>query len=326
MLQDAHDRIINYVRLSVTDRCNLRCTYCMPEKMQFEQHDNILSDEEILRLMKLLAFDGVNKIRITGGEPFMRPGLIQLLEKIKRIPGITDISITTNGVLTKKYIPALRNLGIRHINLSLDTLQEQRFTQITRRDKFHAVMDSFHTMLEHDMQVKVNMVVMENVNTDEIIDFARLTEQQNVGIRYIEEMPFNGQDKGFSGVSWDYHRILAAISEHYPLEKLQDAPHSTSVNYKIPGFQGAIGVIPAYSRTFCGTCNRLRISATGGLKTCLYGNSMLNVRDLMRNPEFTDMHIRNGIQGAVKEKYIDGREAEKHYLTGIMESMSLIGG
>ncbi|SHL00474.1 cyclic pyranopterin monophosphate synthase subunit MoaA [Chitinophaga jiangningensis] len=326
MLQDTHNRIINYVRLSVTDRCNLRCTYCMPEKMQFEQHASILTDDEILRLMKLLAFDGVSKIRITGGEPFMRPGLITLLEKIKNIDGITDISITTNGVLTKKFIPALSKLGIHNINLSLDTLDGQRFTQITRRDKFAAVMDSFNTMLSHDMQVKVNMVVMENVNTDEIVDFAKLTEHQRVAIRYIEEMPFNGQDKGFSGVSWDYHRILSAITDYYPLEKLTDAPHSTSLNYKIPGFNGTIGVIPAYSRTFCGTCNRLRISATGSLKTCLYGNNMLNIRDLMRNHDFTDMHIRSGIHAAVKEKFIDGKEAEKHYLTGIMESMSLIGG
>ncbi|MBV8255186.1 MAG: GTP 3',8-cyclase MoaA [Chitinophaga sp.] len=326
MLQDPHGRIINYVRLSVTDRCNLRCTYCMPEQMKFEQKSSLLTDDEIIRLVKMLAYDGISKIRITGGEPFMRPDLLSLLEKIKNIEGITDITITTNGVLTKPFIPALCDLGIQQINLSLDTLQAGRFEQITRRNKFAAVMDCFHTMLAYGMQVKVNTVVMDQVNTDEIIDFAALTKSEKVAVRFIEEMPFNGQQKDFSGINWHYQRILDTIREKYELVKIPDAPHATALNYQIPGFSGTVGVIPAYSRTFCGTCNRLRISATGSIKTCLYGNNMLNVRDLMRQPLFRDMHIRSGIQAAIAERFRDGFEAEKNFLEDEKESMSIIGG
>ncbi|RAJ75191.1 cyclic pyranopterin phosphate synthase [Chitinophaga dinghuensis] len=326
MLQDPHGRIINYVRLSVTDRCNLRCTYCMPEQMKFEQQGNLLTDDEIIRLLKMLAYDGVSKVRITGGEPFMRPNLLSLLEKIKNIDGITDIAITTNGVLTKSFIPALCDLGIQQVNLSLDTLQANRFERITRRNKFAAVMDCFHTMLQHDMQVKINTVVMDQVNTDEITAFAALTELKKVSVRFIEEMPFNGQQKEFSGINWHYQRILDTIREQYELVKIPDLPHATSLNYQIPGFSGTVGVIPAYSRTFCGTCNRLRISATGSIKTCLYGNNMLNVRDLLRQPLFRDMHIRSGIQAAITERFKDGFEAEKNFLEDVKESMSIIGG
>ncbi|MBC9931156.1 GTP 3',8-cyclase MoaA [Chitinophaga qingshengii] len=321
MLTDAHHRIIDYVRLSVTDRCNLRCTYCMPEQMRFVKSSALLTDEEIVTLLQTLARAGISKVRITGGEPFLRPGLMQLLAEIKAIPGIREIAITTNGVLTHQHIPGLQALGITHINLSLDTLQPQRFRQITRRDQFATVMQSLESLLAHQMKVKINVVVMDNVNTDELVSFAALTRDQPISVRFIEEMPFNGQGHTFSGINWNYEKILNTLREQHTLHKLPDAPHATALQYCIPGHQGNIGVIPAYSRTFCGTCNRLRISATGSIKTCLYGNDVLNVKDLIRSGEA----ILPAIRQALHQRAVNGFEAERLH-TSALESMSVIGG
>lgn len=321
MLTDAHHRIIDYVRLSVTDRCNLRCTYCMPEQMRFVKSSALLTDAEIITLLETLAAAGISKVRITGGEPFLRPGLVPLLAKIKAIPGIQQIAVTTNGVLTRHHIPELKALGITHINLSLDTLQPARFQQITRRDQFAAVMQTLDSLLAHQLQVKLNVVVMDQVNTDELVHFAALTRDQPVSVRFIEEMPFNGQGHGFSGIRWNYEAILQTLRETYTLHKLPDAPHSTALNYSIPSHLGNIGVIPAYSRTFCGTCNRLRISATGSVKTCLYGQDALNVKDLIRSGE----ELLPAIQHALHHRAANGFEAERLHTTAL-ESMSVIGG
>ncbi|SFW82599.1 GTP 3',8-cyclase MoaA [Chitinophaga sancti] len=321
MLTDAHNRIINYIRLAVTDRCNLRCTYCMPEQMQFLQRKELLTNEEILTLLKPLAAAGINKLRITGGEPFLRKDLMPLLAALKEF--IPDISITTNGVLTQSFIPQLKALGIQKINLSLDTLHRDRFLEITRRDQFPAVMQTLHSLLEHDMQVKLNVVIMAGVNTDELPAFAALTKHTPISVRFIEEMPFNGQGHSFSGNQWNYLRILDTLQEFFPLEKLPDAPQATSITYQIPGHQGQVGVIPAYSRTFCGTCNRLRITPTGGLKTCLYGGDVLNVRDLLRNGA-NNAFIMNEIRHALGNRAIDGFAAERQ--NQHWDSMSVIGG
>lgn len=322
MLKDNHQRIINYVRLAVTDRCNLRCTYCMPEKMQFLEREALLSYEEIVRLMQVLTAAGVNKVRITGGEPFLRKDLMRLLEQLAPL---ASVSITTNGVLTAPFIPALKALGITQINLSLDTLQAPRFFQITRRDQFSAVKQTLDSLLEHEMDVKINMVVMDGVNTDELIDFATLTRDHPVSIRFIEEMPFNGQGNNFSGINWNYLRILDAIRAHYPLEKMIDAPHSTSLNYQIPHHKGSIGVIPAYSRTFCGSCNRIRVTPTGGFKTCLYGDDVLNVKTLFREGA-SDQALLEELQAALQHRAKDGFEAAALNTHTQMESMSVIGG
>jgi len=321
MLTDAHNRIINYIRLAVTDRCNLRCTYCMPEQMQFLQRQELLTNDEILTLLRPLAAAGIDKLRITGGEPFLRKDLLPLLTSLKTF--IPEISITTNGVLTQPYIPQLKAIGIRKINLSLDTLQRDRFQQITKRDQFPAVMQTLNSLLEHDMQVKLNVVIMGGVNTDELQAFAELTKQMPLSVRFIEEMPFNGQGHAFSGNQWHYLRMLDALQEYYTLKKLPTQPQATSINYQIPGYQGQIGVIPAYSRTFCGTCNRLRITPTGGLKTCLYGGDVLNVRDLLRSGAGSAL-ILHEIRHALGHRAENGFEAERQ--NQHWDSMSVIGG
>lgn len=322
MLTDNHHRTINYVRLAVTDRCNLRCTYCMPENMRFLEREALLSYEEILRFMQLLTGAGVNKVRITGGEPFLRKDLLFLLEKLVKI---SDVSITTNGVLTAPYIPQLKALGIQQVNLSLDTLQPQKFFRITRRDQFSAVRKTLDGLINAGIPLKLNMVVMDGVNTDELTDFAALTRDHPLSVRFIEEMPFNGQGKGFSGIEWHYKRILDAIRAAYPLEKLADVPHSTSMNYTIPGHAGSIGVIPAYSRTFCGSCNRIRVTPTGHLKTCLYGNDVMNVRDLFRQ-HATDEEVLSQLQAVLHQRFANGFEAEAANRRSQLESMSVIGG
>ncbi|KAA2244501.1 GTP 3',8-cyclase MoaA [Chitinophaga agrisoli] len=323
MLTDSHNRVINYVRLAVTDRCNLRCSYCMPEHMQFLQRKELLTYEEILRIMQLLAAEGVNKVRITGGEPFLRKDLMFLLSALSQLPGIDQISITTNGVLTKAFIPDLQALGIRNINLSLDTLQRDKFRRITFRDEFDKVMDTLHALLAHNMNVKINTVVMDGVNTDELLAFAALTKEQPVSVRFIEEMPFNGHGKSFSGQLWNFEHILNNLRTAYELEKIPDAPNATALNYHIPGHQGHIGVIPAYSRTFCGSCNRIRITPTGGFKTCLYGKDAINVRDLLRQGA-TDEYLLHELQRAIHHRFANGFEAEA--ANEKMVSMSEIGG
>jgi cyclic pyranopterin phosphate synthase len=295
----------------------------MPENMQFLQKKELLTYEEIMAVMQPLAAAGVNKVRITGGEPFLRKDLMQLLTQLTHTEGIDEISITTNGVLTAPFIPQLKELGITNINLSLDTLQRDKFKQITHRDQFNAVMHTLDNLLEHDMNVKINMVVMSGTNTDELTDFAALTAHKRVNVRFIEEMPFNGQGHAFSGQLWNYQRILDTLSNHYMLQKLQDAPHSTSFNYQIPGHKGSIGVIAAYSRTFCGTCNRIRITPTGGFKTCLYGDDVLNVRDLLRNGANSDL-LMHEISYVLNKRAANGIEAEKG--SKQFDSMSMIGG
>ena len=328
-LYDNHGRLVNYVRLAVTDRCNLRCFYCMPEEgIKYVPKEELLTYEEMLRMMQLLVDLGIEKLRITGGEPFVRRDMMDFLRALCRIDGLKKVNITTNGTLTAPLIPELKQLGISSVNLSLDTLDKERFFQITRRDEFGKVMDTFHALLEHEIPTKINTVVMEGKNTEDILSLVDLTKHYPVGVRFIEEMPFNGEGSHYPTLEWNHKKILSHIQEHYPhLEKMPDPPHSTSYNYRIPGHQGTVGIIAAYSRTFCGTCNRIRITPKGMLKTCLYDDGVFNIRNLMRAGA-TDEQVRATFLEALGNRAKDGWEAEKNRKFGlpIQESMSTIGG
>ncbi|MEJ2005669.1 MAG: radical SAM protein, partial [Cyclobacteriaceae bacterium] len=253
MLYDNHGRKINYVRLAVTDRCNLRCYYCMPESgIKYVNRKDLLSFEEMERLMRIFSELGIDKLRITGGEPFVRKGIMEFLEKMASIEKIDQIHSTTNGTFTKDYVHDLEELGIKSVNLSLDSLDKERFFQITRRDMFDKVMETFHELLESTIRVKINMVVMQDRNIEDIKSMLELTKENDVAVRFIEEMPFNGS--GGNPTFWPMHKILDHIRSFYPeLIKLQDPAASTSVNYQIPGHKGTFGIIAAFSRTFCGT-------------------------------------------------------------------------
>lgn len=329
MLFDNHGRQINYVRIAVTDRCNLRCFYCMPEEgIQYMPKKDLLSFEEIERLVTLLAQMGISKVRFTGGEPFVRKDFMHLVQSVAAINGITNIHLTTNGVLTAPYVKDLQKAGVKSVNLSLDTLDKQRFKEITRRDEFDKVMETLDLLLREGIHVKINAVVMEGKNVDDILPLVAFTKSKHVSVRFIEEMPFNGEGSHYPKLNWTHLKILDHIRAAYPeLNKLKDESNSTSYNYAIPGHQGNVGVIAAFSRTFCGTCNRIRITAQGTLKTCLYDEGVLNIRDLMRSGA-SDLELKDTLLKAFKNRAKDGFEAEQQRKagSGVSESMSTIGG
>ena len=329
MLIDNHGRPINYLRLAVTDRCNLRCFYCMPENgLDWLSRIELMSNEEMLRICTLLVSMGIQKVRLTGGEPFVRKGFMQLLTGLSQLNGLDEITLTTNGILTKPYVAQLKAIGVKSVNLSLDTLDPARFFSITRRDEFSAVMDSFYELLKYGIEVKINAVVMDGRNTQDIIPLVELTKNLPVSVRFIEEMPFNGDGEIHTArLSWDHIRILKEIKSAYPqIIKIEDPKYSTAYNYNVPGHMGSVGIIAAYSRTFCGTCNRIRITPQGTLKNCLYDDGVLNIKDLLRSGKNDDM-IKELLLQAFNNRVKDGWEAEQlveH--TGRHESMAAIGG
>lgn len=329
MLTDKFGRQINYLRLAVVDRCNLRCTYCMPENgLPWIKQNDLMTDEEMLRICSVFTDLGVDKIRITGGEPFVRKNCIELIEKISQLQGLTDISLTTNGLLTEQYIPKLKVFGVKSVNLSLDTLNEERFFKITRRKSFDKVMKTLDGLLKHNIKVKINTVVMDNQNTEDIIPLVQLTKELPVDVRFIEEMPFNGNNDSDSVPKWNYPQIYRHIRTYFPeIEKIADPKSSTSYNYKIPGFIGNIGIIAAYTRSFCGECNRIRITPSGILRTCLYEGGGINLKDMIRSGMINE-DLKKIIINSIHHKPKDGWEAEQHNLnaSSIHQSMATIGG
>ena len=317
LLFDNHGRPLTYLRLAVTDRCNLRCFYCMPEEgIHYLPKKELLSFEEITRLVALLA----------RMEPFVRSDLMELLRKIRNIDGIQSIHLTTNGLLTAPHLDELMRLGIRSVNLSLDTLDRDRFYQITRRDEFESTWRTLQLLLEKGFEVKINAVVMDGKNSEDIIPFVRLTEKLPLSIRFIEEMPFNGSKQAQNLLVWSHRKILDHIRSVFPsLQKATDDPHSTAYHYSIPGFIGNVGIIVAYTRSFCGSCNRIRITSQGVLKTCLYDDGVLNIKQLMR-AGCSDPEMESSLQKAFQQRPQDGFEAEKRRKNSVTESMSTIGG
>lgn len=329
MLIDNHGRAINYLRLAVTDKCNLRCFYCMPENgIDWLKREELMTYEELLRVSSLLVKMGVEKIRITGGEPFVRKDIMQFMTELKKLQGLKELNITTNGVLTAPLVPELKKLGIGTVNLSLDTLDRNRFFAITRRDEFMNVMETLEQLLKYGIELKINAVVMDGKNIDDIIPLVELTKDLPVSVRFIEEMPFNGTGAHYQSLAWDHVRILHTIKEKFPkVEKLIDPPYSTSYNYQVPGHKGNVGIIAAYTRSFCGTCNRLRITPHGMLKTCLYDAGVLNIRDLVRAND-DDSALQAELLNAIGSRAKNGWEAEKNRKQNnpVHESMTTIGG
>ncbi|WP_154856302.1 GTP 3',8-cyclase MoaA [Cyclobacterium xiamenense] len=325
-LTDSYGRTLDYLRLSVTDRCNFRCYYCMPEEgIDFVQRKDLLSYEELDYLCTLFLSLGVKKIRITGGEPFVRKGIMDFLTQLSRHPELKEITLTSNGSISNSQIKQLATLGIRKINISLDSLDRQRFYQITRRDRFEEVFACILKLVEEGFLVKLNCVVDGNKNTEDILPFVKLTETQPISVRFLEEMPFNGTGS-FVPPTWNHIALFDYIKGHFPdLVKVPDEKNSTSVNYRVPGYAGSFGIIPAFSRTFCGTCNRIRLSATGELRTCLYGPPVANLRDVLRSGVTEALLVEEIVQ-AVARKAKDGFEAEAQSKKIPKKSMSFLGG
>jgi molybdenum cofactor biosynthesis protein A len=325
MLTDNHGRKIDYLRLALTDRCNLRCFYCMPENgIKFLNRKELLSYEEMLRLINVFGDLGVNKVRITGGEPFVRNGVMDFLTELSQIETIQDLSVTTNGTLTLDKIPQLEDMGVKAVNLSLDSLDRERFHQITRKDLFDTVFETYHALLKSSIDVKINMVVMKDKNLPDIQSMLELTKEDDVAVRFIEEMPFNGTASQGNGSMYNMTEILDHISERYVFP---DPPSSTSVNYRIEGYKGSFGIIPAFTRSFCGTCNRIRLTPQGSLRTCLYGEGVVNFKDLIRQGA-SDQDLAETLINVVQKRAIDGFVAERQRSASgpVSESMATIGG
>lgn len=297
----------------------------MPENgIQFLQQKDLLTYEEMERLVKILASQGVSKVRITGGEPFVRRDLIHFLGNLRNNTGIDELHITTNGVLTEQYLDQLKTININSINLSLDTLDEAKFFEITRRDEFSNVMSTLNAILDHNIPLKVNMVAMKGKNEGDIVEMARLSQSRPISVRFIEEMPFNGSNENHGLIS--HQEILDSLKlEFGALEKIEDPKNSTAFHYKIPGSKGNLGIIAAYTRNFCGSCNRIRITPEGLMRNCLYDGGGLDLRFLLRNGS-SDEEIANALQLAILNKHKDGHEAEASRETESFESMSSIGG
>lgn len=325
-LIDSHGRQLDYVRLAVIDRCNLRCHYCMPvHGIDFVKRSDLLSYEEMLRLLKVFKNLGVTKLRITGGEPLLRKDLLSFLDEVTGQEIFDGYHLTTNATLTEPYVDNLINSGLKSVNISLDTLDRQRFKEITNRDNFDSVMVSLQKFLDRDVKVKLNMVVMKHVNEEDIIPMAELACHSDVSVRFLEEMPFDGKDE-VKPSFFTHHDILKTLENYIgTLNKLPYKSGETSTNYQVEGWKGELGIIASYSRTFCGTCNRLRVTPTGKLKTCLYSKSDLDLREMLRDGS-SDDEISEAIQLTVARKHANGVEAERDRDHHINESMASIGG
>ncbi|NER11278.1 cyclic pyranopterin monophosphate synthase subunit MoaA [Muriicola jejuensis] len=327
MLIDNHGRKINYLRLAVTDRCNLRCHYCMPaEGIHFAKKDNLLSMEELKLLAGTLVDLGIDKIRLTGGEPFVRKDLMVLLRYLSSLTDIRELSMTTNATLIGPYIEELKSMGITNINLSLDAIRKETFEKITRRDQFDVVYGNLMTLIDKGFNLRINFIVLENQNEQDIIPILKLQEEYPVSVRFLEEMPFNGGSRNFQTIKWNYREILKYIGTFYPdYEPLESPETSTSLNYKIPGHAGSFGIIPSFSRTFCGSCNRLRITATGDVITCLYGKPKMNVREILRGNDPVS-GLKKSIVEVIGKRAKTGFEAQEEHKGVFENSMTSIGG
>ncbi|KAM9317365.1 molybdenum cofactor biosynthesis protein 1 isoform 2-T2 [Gastrophryne carolinensis] len=283
-LTDGFGRQHTYLRISLTERCNLRCQYCMPEEgVPLTPKGDLLTTKEILTLARLFVQEGVDKIRLTGGEPLVRPDVGDIIAELRKLEGLKTIALTTNGIALARHLPKLKEAGLDLLNISLDTLVPAKFEFIARRKGFPKVMESINRAVELGYNpVKVNCVVMRGLNDDELLDFVALTEKQPLEVRFIEYMPFDGNKWNFKKMM-SYQEMLDTIRQRWPeLEKVAADASCTSKGYRVPNFQGQIGFITSMSEHFCGSCNRLRITADGNLKVCLFGNSEVSLRDCLR--------------------------------------------
>lgn len=319
---DSRQRVIDYLRISVTDRCNLRCVYCMPADGVPElSHSQILRYEEIVRLCRIFAGLGVSKIKLTGGEPLVRRGLPQLVEQLKAIDGIRSVTLTTNGVLLAGQLPELLSAGLNGVNISLDTLDRQRFAALTRRDELPRVLDGLQAALEAPgLNVKLNCVPTAE-NRPDWVELARLAQNSRLAVRFIELMPVG---LGAALQRQDEEQVRAALEEAFgPLLPVEGPRGNGPCSYFAPeGFTGSVGFISALSHTFCHHCNRVRLTAEGFLKTCLQYETGVALRPLLENGA-DDGALRAAILAAVKEKPAHHRFQEGG---AAMQNMNEIGG
>jgi len=301
ILLDSHGRDHAYLRISLIERCNLRCTYCMPEEgVALSPKSHLMTYEEIYKIAKTFSDHGVTKIRLTGGEPLIRKDLPVILEKLATLP--VELSITSNAVIIDKFIDVLKANGVNKINVSLDSLDEGKFKHITRRNEFKKVYNNILLLVEEGFKVKVNAVLMKGFNDNEIIDFINFTKDLPISVRFIEFMPFDG-NKWDMGKMVSYAEVMKYVNEAFEnenFERLQDAPNDTAKNYKIKDYKGTFAIISSVTNPFCDSCNRLRLTANGQLKNCLFSSGESDILTTLRAGKSIEPIIRKAVQAKFK--------------------------
>ena len=307
ILTDSFNRAHTYLRISLIERCNLKCTYCMPEDgIPLSPRNYLMTYEEVYTIAKTFVEHGVTKIRLTGGEPFIRKDIHVILKKLSSL-GI-ELSITTNAVLVDKYLDVLKECDIKGINVSLDTLNREKFTQITRRNEFERVYKNLLLLIKEGFKVKINVVLIKGFNEDEVINFIELSKHYPVTVRFIEFMPFNGNKWDLSKLV-SYAQIMDIVHTHYSkasIKRIEDAPNDTSKNYKVYDYQGSFSVISSVTNPFCDSCNRIRLTANGKLKNCLFSDGEEDVLTPLRQGKDIEPIIHRNVM--YKKKIRNGLE------------------
>jgi cyclic pyranopterin phosphate synthase len=312
-LQDRFGRTFDYVRIAITEKCNLRCTYCMPEEgVELKHKDHVLTGEEIGRIVHVLARMGVKKVRFTGGEPLVRKDIVDLVATSASTPGIKAVHLTTNGILFDRYAKDLRKAGLTGVNISLDTMEPDRFQTITRRPGAESVHQAIDLAIELGFpRVKVNVVMMKGFNDDELFKFTELTKDKPITVRFIEFMPFDAHQIWESGVHFaSAESLVNQIEEFYPGIKEAPGTRTEHHTFQALGYKGKIAVIPAFTRSLCGNCSRIRVTADGQIRNCLYSDMEYSLRDVMRNG-CSDDDVVALFRKAFAEKAKDGFESKK---------------
>ncbi len=329
MLVDSFGRSITYLRISLTDRCNLRCVYCMPaDGLEWTPQNEVLSNDEIIRIVRAAAALGMKKVRLTGGEPLVRPGIVDLIQQIASIPGIEDIGLTTNGILLEKLAMSLAHAGLRRVNISLDTLKPERFQKITRFGSFDRVWQGIQAAEQAGLSpIKLNAVVIRGVNDDELLDLAKLSLSHPWHIRFIELMPIGNTQSWGEGFPASPDRYVSVQEMYSRLEVLGLVPTDTPMGsgpartFRVPGAPGTIGFISPLGEHFCQNCNRLRLTADGRLRACLVIPGETSLRDALRNGQSLEELIVRSVATKPQQHNLS-----QTHLTHTERGMSQIGG
>ncbi|MBK9597246.1 MAG: GTP 3',8-cyclase MoaA [Flavobacteriales bacterium] len=328
MLTDRYSRTHRNLRISIVDKCDLRCTYCMPEDQQFLKRDELMTREEIRTLAKLFVEQyGITKIRLTGGEPLMRPDVVDLVRDMAQLP--VKLGLTTNATRLHLFLDQLISAGLKSVNISLDTFDAERFRTLSRRDGHDRVLANIEEAIDRGLHVKLNMVVMRGVNDDELLRFTELTRDRPVHVRFIEFMPFAGNKWGRERV-YTYSEMLGRIGSAHTIEKLDDDPHSTAKAYRVKGWQGTFAVISTVTEPFCGNCDRLRLTAEGKLRNCLFAREETDLLSALRSGEDVSSLIeanvlaKHKMLGGLPQFNLDKQEEVLHDLSS--RPMVSIGG
>ncbi|MBX4267306.1 GTP 3',8-cyclase MoaA [Clostridium estertheticum] len=319
-MRDSHGRNINYLRISVTDRCNLRCIYCMPEQgIKKLEHVDVLRFEEIFKIVKVSEKLGINKVRYTGGEPLVMKDIDKLIYETSKLQGIEDISITTNGILLADMASDLKKAGLKRVNISLDTLDDVKFKSITRIGNLEKVMKSIDRCLTLGLKpVKINTVLMRGFNDTEFEDFLNLTREMPIEIRFIELMPIGEGIKIYDKSKISFMEIL---KNHTELTQIENEKSSTAQMYKIKGAKGKIGFISPVSCKFCADCNKIRLTSTGTIKPCLHSKEEINLKQYLNNEEM----LTNALKQAIFDKPLE-HHLEEEKISRSEKMMYQIGG